>query len=264
MAPHPPFWGNVTATIDWCEENYVASPYIAEFWNTVSNMLMVFLALFGFKKFVDYGVERRFAMSYLALMTVGVGSTLFHGTLLYEMQLLDELPMIYGTCVFLYVLLEDERTPKYGWKLVFFLGLYSTVVTVVYLVLKKPIFHEVAYGILVAGVVFLCARMLRRHPTPALYRLFWFAFASYGFGFFLWNIDNNFCHHLRNTRDESHPAVAPVYQLHAWWHIFTGYATYLQIIFCLYYRMHILGKRPSIRFALGVPYVQSHFERKNQ
>lgn len=30
------FAAQVTASIDWCETNYAWSPFVAEFWNTVS------------------------------------------------------------------------------------------------------------------------------------------------------------------------------------------------------------------------------------
>ena len=39
------YWGPVTSSIDWCEENYVQSYYIAEFWNTITNA--GFIALGG-------------------------------------------------------------------------------------------------------------------------------------------------------------------------------------------------------------------------
>ncbi|EIE78529.1 hypothetical protein RO3G_03233 [Rhizopus delemar RA 99-880] len=64
------FWGPATSTIDWCEENYHVSPYLAEFFNTTTNLMF-------------------------SVMFVGFGSWCFHMTLQYEMQLLDELPMIY-------------------------------------------------------------------------------------------------------------------------------------------------------------------------
>lgn len=40
--PYPPeqkngYWGIPTSTIDWCEENYVVSTYIAEAINTTTN-----------------------------------------------------------------------------------------------------------------------------------------------------------------------------------------------------------------------------------
>ncbi|KAG1590933.1 hypothetical protein G6F48_003634 [Rhizopus delemar] len=39
------FWGPATSTIDWCEENYHVSPYLAEFFNTTTNlMFMIYVA----------------------------------------------------------------------------------------------------------------------------------------------------------------------------------------------------------------------------
>jgi hypothetical protein len=35
------YWGDVDATIEWCEWNYVVTPYVAEFWNTVSSLVVL-------------------------------------------------------------------------------------------------------------------------------------------------------------------------------------------------------------------------------
>ncbi len=32
------FWGPRTASVDWCEPNYVHTFWIAEFWNTLSSV----------------------------------------------------------------------------------------------------------------------------------------------------------------------------------------------------------------------------------
>ena len=37
------FWGYPTSTLDWCEENYAVSPYIAEF---CKNLFFFYIAMF--------------------------------------------------------------------------------------------------------------------------------------------------------------------------------------------------------------------------
>nr|CAG8567622.1 10687_t:CDS:2 [Entrophospora candida] len=94
-----PYWGRVTATLDWCEENYNVHEYIAEFINTTTNFIFVFLAFYGFYNTWKLGFEKRFLLAYAAISFIGIGSFFFHMTLLYEFQLLDELPSMDGLCI---------------------------------------------------------------------------------------------------------------------------------------------------------------------
>ena len=47
-----------------------------------------------------------FIVLFAFLLLTGIGSWMFHMTLLYEMQLMDELPMVYACAVFVYCLYE--------------------------------------------------------------------------------------------------------------------------------------------------------------
>ena len=75
------FWGPVTSTTEWCEKNYVYSSYIAEFFNTVSNIPGILLALIGLVSALTQRFEKRFSVLHLSNMTLAIGSMLFHGTL---------------------------------------------------------------------------------------------------------------------------------------------------------------------------------------
>ena len=100
------FWGKVTASLDWCEGNYEISYYIAEFWNTVSNVSFLLPSLFAAWYVWRMGYAPRFVLAHLSVALIGLGSTLFHMTLKYTMQLADELPMLYGTAALLYCVIE--------------------------------------------------------------------------------------------------------------------------------------------------------------
>lgn len=77
------YWGPVTASINWCEEDYVVTKYIAEFCNTTTNALFIILAALAIRNAFRYGYERRVLFTSMGFMLVGVGSWLFHMTLKY-------------------------------------------------------------------------------------------------------------------------------------------------------------------------------------
>ena len=53
------YWGPPTSTLDWCETNYEVSFYIAEFWNTVTNLSMIIPPIYGMFDSIRQGLERR-------------------------------------------------------------------------------------------------------------------------------------------------------------------------------------------------------------
>jgi dihydroceramidase len=94
------YWGKRTATIDWCEINYEVTHYIAEFWNTISNLVMIVFPLYSLywsynhykfaneaKKNVlnrltssNFIVPKSVWLCQIGLMLVGIGSWMFHMT----------------------------------------------------------------------------------------------------------------------------------------------------------------------------------------
>ena len=172
MAPHVGeediigYWGKPTSTLDWCEKNYVISSYVAEFWNTITNLSMIITPIYGMIAAYQQGIERRYLICYALLLLTGIGSWMFHMTLLFENQLLDEVPMVWGGAFMLYSLYRVRHSFEDGGKVVGrLLLLYSIVVTVAYLFNKNAIFHEFMYGLLVTGIVVLAIK----YQTDTLY-----------------------------------------------------------------------------------------------
>ena len=56
--------------------------------------------------------------------------------------------------------------------------------------------------------------------------------SRYFFGGVVWNLDNHICPTLTSLRTDSILPVPlrPFTQLHAWWHFFSGYGTYILMI----------------------------------
>ncbi|KAD5803673.1 hypothetical protein E3N88_15033 [Mikania micrantha] len=102
------FWGPVTSTTEWCEQNYVYSSYIAEFYNTISNIPSIILALIGLVIALSQRFEKRFSILHISNMILAIGSMLFHSTLQRLQQQGDETPMVWEMLLYIYILYSPD------------------------------------------------------------------------------------------------------------------------------------------------------------
>ena len=104
--PKEGFWGPVTSNLDWCEENYSVTYWIAELYNSLSSLFICASALLSYflhlKKYSK--ISWSFKVLYFNVFMVGFGSVLFHATLKRWTQMLDELPMLFASLSYLYIM----------------------------------------------------------------------------------------------------------------------------------------------------------------
>jgi hypothetical protein len=172
---------------------------------------IIFAGVWGLYFAHRYGYRARFVVPSLLMVFVGTGSVLFHGTLQYAGQALDELSMVYCVTAFLYLALENVPSPpkrRRRW-LVPALVLYDACFTLAYVLLPAYFtFFVLTFIGLCAATVFLSGAMYRRTKDLRLRRLFWVGVSLYlGSFLFLWIPDSVFC------------AETGFLNLHSWFHV---------------------------------------------
>lgn len=253
--PYPPvpdhgYWDKVTSTIDWCEENYVVTPYIAEAMNTISNSVFILLAFYAIYSAVHNRLETRFVLINLGFSLVGIGSWLFHMTLKYEFQLLDELPMIYATCIPMWSVFSEGVTTKKSITIGTSVLIGANVLTAVYLYMKDPTIHQVAYALLNVFIVGRSHYLTLKFVTDPKARKLLFNTMIKGIviflsGYILWNMDVHFCNSWIKLRRSIGMPYGFFFELHAWWHILTGSGVYFYVVYLEYLRVWLLNEQQN-------------------
>jgi len=87
------YWGAATAVHQFCEPKYATSHYVAEFYNSISSFAFVLTALYVLSK-PEARQDPMILFTGISVAVIGVGSVMFHGTMLFEYELCDEVPML--------------------------------------------------------------------------------------------------------------------------------------------------------------------------
>lgn len=215
-----------------------------------------------------HGHDRIFFLTFIGYLIVGSGSFAFHTTLKYPMQLVDELSMIYTTCLMFWATFEYGRAAP----IPLFLGLgtsgLAVFITAYYHYLQDPTFHQNAYAILTAAVVFRSMYVMevnirpyyrKKHDTHVkvqgstavserekqeearkdkrdqdivskMWIIVGVGLSVFLGGFGIWNLDNAYCSTLRTWRREVGLPWGILLEGHGWWHLMTGLGAYFYIV----------------------------------
>jgi dihydroceramidase len=253
LASPDAFWGAVTSTVDWCEANYVHSPYVAEWFNTLSCIPMLFIGLAGWV--LHARLELRIKLAFASIGIIGAGSIAFHGTLKAPAQALDELPMLWSALIVLFILLERDAERRYGRALPAGLLLLAAAVTAGYVLLEGPA-RFALFITTFAGAEIICFAIglpiYRRISDPGFRATFRLGVAFHVIALCGWLVDTHACHAVSNL-----PGGLPNPQLHAWWHLLIATGIYLLYVVLAFARAHITGREPRIaRAGWVVPYAK--------
>lgn len=241
------FWGPVTSTIELCEENYAHSSYIAEFYNTLSNIPCFLLALIGLINALSQRFEKRFSVLHISNMILSIGSMVFHATLQLVLQQSDETPMVWEMLLYMYVLYSPDW--HYRSTMPTFLVFYGATFAAVHFFIRFGIGFKFHYIVL----CLLCVPRMYKYyihtKDKAAKRLAHLYVATILLGSLCWLFDRVFC------KKFMHWYINP--QGHAWWHVLMGFNSYFANTFLMFCRAQQLGWEPQVRHWLGLfPYVK--------
>jgi len=261
-----PFWGTPTASIDWCEKNYEVCHFVAEFWNTITSSFISVLGLVGLYLSLRERIEKRFVVLYAGIVIIGIGSVAFHGALLLEYQLLDELPMIWTTLawVYIYQTMESPRKGKPEDKvLATRLAIFGAVwgIAAPWVHFYAPIAFQSLFILLLSYALINAHSYWKICKNTTARKMYIFYNMSLVAGALLWLCDKHACNQLHELFGDYswHKYVG---SLHGYWHCLMSLNVYLGPVFATVVRAQMLDIPASIQWWMGiVPYVKRENKR---
>lgn len=154
------------------------------------------------------------------------------------MQLLDELSMVYTTCILFFAVFSHGQSKRSKYLVLLSISSVAVFITGYYHYIKDPLFHQNMFALLTTVVVlrsiYIMEKLLRPHTVKAqgeqrhsvqrnakilrtMRVMIACGIASVALGFLIWNLDNVFCSSLRRWRREIGLPWGILLEGHGWW-----------------------------------------------
>ncbi|KAL5362645.1 ceramidase [Aspergillus floccosus] len=233
------FWGSPTSHANFCESDYALSRYIAEFVNSLTNVVYIIYGIYGLRHLrrkVDIHDESSFrALPYWGLIAVGLCSFAFHVSLKYHTQMMDDLSMHFAIFPVLHRVLTTKYNRRDSVIMAIVLGTVFLFLVTFHVITDELIVHSVSFVGTVTVIGVHTIRLVNNQTLPgtASRRQIWamvrFGAAIFNLGYWLWLVDHWACGFLTKAREAIGLPWAFVLELHGWWHICTGIGAYIFI-----------------------------------
>jgi dihydroceramidase len=144
------YWGVPTAVHQFCEPKYATSKYVAEFYNSISSLLYVLVAAYALSR-REFRQDPSMVLTAALVALIGLGSAAFHGTMLFEYEMCDEVPMLLFIAVALF-----NKMGVHAWLIrpascaVFATAVVAATAALTYVYIKSG-----EYELFIAGFTFL-------------------------------------------------------------------------------------------------------------
>ena len=266
------YWSPQTSQMNFCEEDYIITLYIAEFFNTISNVAYLYWAVVTLPCSSSPWKIWTWPLTHISLVTIGLTSALFHVALHHHGQLLDESSM-YLLCASMdfplwttpkAVLAAPLRRMAFG----VVLSVTCAAVIVFAFVRGGADFgvHSMLFCALLAGLwprcMYLISKVQDDERKKGLTRTFRMGAGCFVVGFVIWCVDCFGCMELRGMRGwlvDLLPTgvgrvLGAVLEGHAWWHLLTavGAGKFVALTHQLTSDRELLGEHKVMTDGAGV------------
>ena len=197
------FWGTPDVSVSFCEDKYIVSDYIAEYYNTMSALSYVIVGLLFYKTKLQ-------KLSKIIIL-LGIGTALLHSTLRFYGQWIDELSML----ILSFYIIKEIRQMRFDIKTSEW---YLLLLVFPYFLFERYF----SYFFIVFSSLQIYTYTISRKNYDECTRQVYYLIKAYLIILILssicWLGDQLFCDYVQD------------YQLHAVWHVGTSLALFFGLL----------------------------------